>query len=99
MSMATIKLDVEVTPRQVRIGQTISATATVSGAGEPAQHVEMRLSGTRHAMRMNPDGPGRFSYRLRVPSLVPPGTYTIDFRAFGRDGTSAAVPVTITVTR
>lgn len=96
--MAAMKLDVEVTPRQVRIGQTISAKATVSGPGAP-QYVEMRLSGTRYAMRMNPDGPGRFSYRLRVPSLVPPGTYTIDFRAFGRDGTSEPVPVTIAVTR
>lgn len=99
MADFTYCLDVRVSPRQVRVGERIAAAVTLTGATEPVLYVNMRLAGTGYSMKMRPGGPGQYGYRLRVPSIVPPGTYTIEFYGVGKNGrTGPVTPVSITVT-
>lgn len=93
------ELRVRVEPLRVRTGRRISAEAEVTGGG-PAACVVMRLAGTPYAMRMRPLGPGRYGYSLRVPPVVPPGRYAVEFRAAGAGGREGpAVTVWVTVER
>jgi hypothetical protein len=83
----------------VRVGELIAAAVTLTGATEPVLYVDMRLAGTGYSMKMRSTGPGQYSYRLRVPPIVPPGTYTIEFYGVGKSRrTGPVTPVSVTVT-
>lgn len=91
--MFTCTLNLANLPAEVRRGNAVSATVTVSRASAPVRSIQIAAEGYGISQHLKKTGDMEFTLEIKVPMLVPPGNYQYAVWAVSEGGEKSAKQV------